>query len=68
MNGCSKVCVRTDISTLVYNCSLLGCNAALLGEWLPVLQQNIQPSSSRVKMSMKNNKVGSVAGICIDEF
>ena len=66
-NGCSRVYERTDISTLEYNSSLLGCNAALLGGWFPVLWQNMQSSSSRVMMSMKNTKVGSVAGIYIDK-
>ena len=67
MNGCSRVYDRTDISTLVHNSSSRGCNAALLGEWFPVLRRNIQSSSWRVMMSTENTKVGSVAGIYIDE-
>jgi len=67
MNGCSRVYERIDIRNLVNNSSLLGCNAPLLGERFPVLRRNIQSSSSSVMTSMKNTKVGSVAGIYIDE-
>jgi hypothetical protein len=67
MNGCSRVYERIDISNLVYNSNLLGCNTALLGDWFPVLRRNIQSSLSSITMYMKNTKVGSVAGIYTDE-
>jgi len=42
---------------------LLRCDASSLGEWLSTFRRDVLPSSSGLKMSLKNGKTGSVVGV-----